>query len=81
MVDFCQYADHSGLKSRAVATILAGFGGFLGLDCFYLGKTGKGFGRIAANLGFGLGGIIWSLIDLYTYADGRGTDAQGRKLV
>lgn len=81
MVDFCQYADHSGLKSRAVATILAGFAGPLGLDCFYLGKTGKGFGRIAANLGFGLGGIIWSLIDLYAYADGRGTDSHGRKLV
>jgi TM2 domain-containing membrane protein YozV len=63
-----------------VATILAGFGGFLGLDCFYLGKTGKGFGRIAANL-CGVGGIIWSLIDLYAYADGRGTDSQGRKLV
>ena len=48
-------------KSPTTTLIISLLGGGLGLDRFYLGKTGKGIAKLLTCGGFG----IWAIIDLF----------------
>lgn len=60
-------------KNRTLALILSIFLGEIGVDRFYVGDIGKGFGKLFTLGGFGL----WWLIDLFLIT-GR-VDAINRK--
>jgi len=57
-------------RSRRATLALAFFGGFLGLDRFYLGKYGTGVAKLLTLAGLG----IWWLLDLIALASRQTTD-------
>ena len=61
-------------KSWLVALLLSIFVGVLGVDRFYLGKTGTGILKLITGGGFG----IWWLIDLIIIATGNMKDSEGK---
>jgi hypothetical protein len=63
-------------RSRAVALVLGGVGGFLGLHRFYAGRNQSGVLMIL-TLG---GGAIWWLYDLVLLVAGEFRDAEGRMI-
>lgn len=70
-------------RTKVVGILLALFLGGLGIDRFYLGKTGQGIGRIVLTLTL-VGAIvsgIWSLVSLIQIAMDKEQDRWGRALV
>ena len=61
-------------KSWLVALLLSIFVGVLGVDRFYLGKTGTGILKLITGGGFG----IWWLIDLIIIATSDMKDSEGK---
>ncbi|MEN9603356.1 MAG: hypothetical protein RLZZ06_214 [Actinomycetota bacterium] len=59
-----------------VALLLSIFLGQLGVDSFYLGKTGQGIGKLLTFGGCG----IWWLIDVILIATRAANDAENRPL-
>jgi TM2 domain-containing membrane protein YozV len=55
-----------------VAVVLSAFGGFLGLDRFYLGYPVLGFLKLAT----GGGGMVWWLVDFLWLVVGKMKDAE-----
>ena len=54
------YGQHR--RDPAIVHLISLLGGIVGLDRFYLNKTGSGYGKL-----FTLGGLfIWALIDVFT---------------
>lgn len=48
-----------------LALILSIFFGVLGVDRFYVGDIGVGFGKLALTILGGVGGVIWWFVDLF----------------
>lgn len=65
-------------KSRLVATILAFFGGWFGLDLFYKGKIF--WGIVAIPAAFLLIGEIWGFIRFILTVCGLSTDRHGDRI-
>jgi TM2 domain-containing membrane protein YozV len=63
-------------KSWLTALLLSILLGALGVDRFYLGKTGTGILKLLTGGGFG----IWWLMDIISIATGKMTDSQGKIL-
>ena len=61
-------------KSWLVALLLSIFVGVLGVDRFYLGKTGTGILKLITGGGFG----IWWSIDLIIIATSNMEDSEGK---
>ena len=59
-----------------VALLLSIFLGQLGVDSFYLGKTGQGIGKLLTFGGCG----VWWLIDVVLIATRAAKDAEGKPL-
>lgn len=49
------------LKDPTIAIVLSLFAGGLGIDRFYIGDTGLGFGKLITCGGFG----IWAIVDWF----------------
>jgi TM2 domain-containing membrane protein YozV len=65
--------NHSGAKNLKTVWLIAVFGGWLGLDRFYLGHVRTGIGKL---LGGGWYGIWWT-IDMIRLLRGRQVDKNG----
>jgi TM2 domain-containing membrane protein YozV len=63
-------------RSQSTAFLLSCFGGYLGLDRFYLGQTGLGILKLLTSGGCG----VWWLIDLILVGMGKMRDAEGNSL-
>lgn len=63
-------------KNWLTALLLSIFLGTVGVDRFYLGKSGTGILKLLTAGGFG----IWWLIDIIKIATGKMTDSQGKIL-
>ena len=63
-------------KDWLVALLLSILVGVVGVDRFYLGKTGTGILKLITGGGFG----IWWLVDLITIATGKMKDSEGKLL-
>jgi TM2 domain-containing membrane protein YozV len=63
-------------KDWVTALLLAFFLGVIGVDSFYLGKTGAGIGKLLTLGGCG----IWALIDLIQIATRGAKDSAGLPL-
>lgn len=48
-----------------LALILSFFFGVFGVDRFYVGDIGVGFGKLALTVLGGIGGVIWWFVDLF----------------
>ena len=70
------YAAMTPQKSFVATWLLAMFLGGLGIDRFYLGKTGSAIAKLLTLGGCG----IWALVDLIMVLTGSTRDAQGRPL-
>lgn len=64
------------MKSKTTTLILAILLGGLGVDRFYVGKTGTGILKLLTGGGLGL----WWLIDIILIATGKYTDKDGNAL-
>lgn len=64
------------VKTQSTAFILSYFLGFVGADCFYLGRPVMGFLKLLTCGGLGL----WALVDVITLGMGVTRDAQGNTL-
>lgn len=62
------------MKNKRTAALLAFFLGWLGADCFYLGRTGAGIGRIVLTVLFFPASVIWSLVSMVKYLSGGATE-------
>lgn len=68
-------------KSKIAACLLAAFLGTFGIHDFYLGNTTNGIIKIVLTLCTGVGGMIWSLIDLVNLLNDKvTTDAFGNPI-
>ena len=68
-------------KSKIAACLLAAFLGGFGIHDFYLGNTTNGIIKIVLTLCTGVGGTIWSLIDLVNLLNDKvTTDAFGNPI-
>lgn len=68
-------------KSKIAACLLAAFLGGFGIHDFYLGNTTNGIIKIVLSLCTGVGGTIWSLIDLVNLLNDKvTTDAFGNPI-
>ena len=65
------------MKSKSTALVLSILLGELGVDHFYLGKTGTGILKLVTLGGLG----IWWILDIIKIATGKMKDAQGNNLV
>ena len=61
-------------KSWMVVVLLSFFLGSLGVDRFYVGKTGSGIAKLLTCGGLG----VWALIDFIMVLMGKYTDAEGK---
>jgi hypothetical protein len=71
-----QVPDLYSDKSMTTALIISFFGGYLGIDRFYLGYTGLGFLKLITAGGCG----VWWLIDVILIAMRKLNDSKGRPL-
>jgi len=68
-------------KSKIAACLLAAFLGSIGIHDFYLGNTTNGIIKIVLTCCTGVGGTIWSLIDLVNLLNDKiTTDAFGNPI-
>ena len=68
-------------KSKIAACLLAAFLGPYGIHDFYLGNTTNGIIKIVLTFCTGIGGLIWSLIDLVNLLNDKvTTDAFGNPI-
>lgn len=68
-------------KSKLAACILAYFLGGFGIHDFYLGNTTNGIIKIVLTCCTGIGGTIWSIVDLVNLLNDKiSTDATGNPL-
>ena len=68
--------DAAGDKSYTVAAVLSFLLGALGVDRFYLGKTGTGVLKLLTLGGLG----VWALVDFILILTGAMRDKDGNKL-
>jgi len=71
-----QYGYEQPGKSFVVTWLLSWFLGVLGVDRFYLGKTGTGVAKLLTLGGCG----IWALVDVILVLAGQTRDSDGRPL-
>ena len=71
-----QVPDLYSDKSMTTALIVSFFGGYLGIDRFYLGYTGLGILKLITFGGCG----VWFVIDLILIAMRKLNDSKGRPL-
>ncbi len=71
-----QYGYEQPGKSFVVTWLLSWFLGVLGVDRFYLGKTGTGVAKLLTLGGCG----IWALVDVILVLVGQTRDSDGRPL-
>jgi hypothetical protein len=71
-----QVPDLYSDKSMTTALIISFFGGYLGIDRFYLGYTGLGILKLITIGGCG----VWVIIDLILIAMRKLNDSKGRPL-
>ncbi len=64
------------MKSKTTTLILAILLGGLGVDRFYVGKTGTGVLKLLTGAGLG----IWWLVDIILILTGKYTDKDGNAL-
>lgn len=70
-------------RTKLLAIVLALFLGGIGIDRFYLGKTGQGVGRILLTVtvfGYAIS-AIWSVVSIIRIAMDKEQDRYGRPIV
>lgn len=75
--DADESAPKVSMRSRGVALLLSFFGGWFGLDRFYVGKTSTAIPKLLTFGGFG----IWWLYDVVLIAAGEFRDIDDLRLV
>ena len=69
-------------KNTLVALLLCIFLGTLGVHRFYVGKIGTGLAALGVTVvTLGVGGVVWTIIDIIAIARSKFQDKQGRTLV